>query len=82
MRNCVGTSDGGERYYWFTFSSKRNFGVRLVGANRPQIWMAPFFPDRAVAGDEANAPAFRLPAQDLTGSNHIAQWTEEVVPIE
>ena len=74
--------DGGEPYYWFTFSSKRDFGVRLVGANRPQIWMTPFFPERAMAGQEASAPAFRLPSQDLTGSNHIAQWTEEVVPIE
>lgn len=73
---------GSETYYWFTFSSKRDFGVRLVSANRPQVWMAPFFPDRALAGEDASAPAFRLPAQDLTGSNHIAQWTESVVPIE
>lgn len=71
-----------ERFYWFTFSSKRNFGVRLVNASRPQVWMAPFFPDRALAGQPASAPAFRLPAQDITGSNHIAQWTEEVIDIE
>lgn len=71
-----------ERFYWFTFSSKRDFGVRLMGANRPQIWMAPFYPNRAFANEDPSAPAFRLPAQDITGSNHIAQWTEQVVPIE
>ena len=71
-----------ERIYWLTFSSKRDFGVRLVGASRPQIWMTPFFPDRATAGADPTAPAFRLPMQDLTSNNHIAQWTERVVPVE
>ncbi len=72
----------GETLYWLTFSTKRNFGVRLVGANRPQIWMTPFFPGRAANGNDATAPAFRLPFQDLESSNHIAQWTEQVVPVE
>lgn len=75
-----------EPLLWFTFSSKRNFGVRLVNANpalgRPQIWMAPFFPQRAQNGMEASAPAFRLPFQNLESNNHIAQWTEQVIPIE
>jgi hypothetical protein len=70
----------GETFYWFTFSSKRAFGVRLA-AGRPQVWMAPFFPDR-VAGGEASAPSFRLPAQEISSNNHIAQWTERVVPVE
>ena len=70
-----------ERIYWLTFSSKRDFGVRLVGAGRPQIWMTPFFPDRAATGADPTAPAFRLPFQDLNSSNHIAQWTERVVPV-
>jgi hypothetical protein len=72
----------GDRLYWFTFSSKRDFGVRLRGAARPQIWMAPFYPDRAARGEPATAPAFRLPFQALATSNHIAQWTEQVVEIE
>lgn len=71
-----------EPYYWFTFSSQRNFGVRLVNAHRPQVWMAPFFPERALVGGEASLPAFRLPAQDLAGSNHIAQWTEGIVDVD
>lgn len=65
-----------DRIYWITVSSKRDFGVRLVGAQRPQIWMTAFFPDRA--GDPS-APAFRLPMQNIEGNNHIAQWTERVV---
>jgi WD40-like Beta Propeller Repeat len=70
-----------EPLYWITFSSKRDFGVRLVGVGRPQIWMTPFFGDRAEAGDDPTAPAFRLPFQDIGTSNHIAQWTERVVPV-
>ena len=70
-----------EPIYWLTFSSKRAFGVRLA-AGRPQIWMTPFFPERAAAGSDPTAPAFRLPFQDLGSSNHIAQWTETVVPVE
>lgn len=72
----------GERLYWFTFSTKRDFGVRLRGAARPQLWMAPFYPERAARGEPASAPAFRLPFQALETSNHIAQWTEAVVEVE
>jgi hypothetical protein len=70
-------SETPEPLFWLTFSSKRAFGVRL-GAGRPQLWMAPFFPSRT--GDQS-LPAFRLPFQDLATSNHIAQWTEVVVPV-
>ena len=73
---------GGERMYWLTVSSKRDFGVRLVGVGRPQIWMAAFFPDRAANGQDPSAPAFWLPFQEITTSNHIAQWTEQIIPIE
>ncbi len=73
-----------EPLYWITFSSKREFGVRMgpgAGTLRPQIWMAPFFPGRMAAGTEPTAPSFRLPFQDLGTNNHIAQWTERVVPV-
>jgi hypothetical protein len=66
-----------ERVYYLTFSTTRAFGVRAVGG--PQIWMSPFFPDRAEAGQDPSGPAFRLPFQLLTTSNHIAQWTQAVV---
>jgi hypothetical protein len=68
-----------EKMYWVTVSSKRDFGVRLVGVNRPQIWMTPFFPDRAASAQDPSAQAFRLPFQDIESNNHIAQWTEQVV---
>jgi hypothetical protein len=67
-----------EPFFWLTFSSKRAFGVRLpIGT--PQLWMAPFFPARAVAGTDPSGPAFRLPFQDLGTNNHIAQWTEAII---
>ncbi|MEZ4402656.1 MAG: hypothetical protein R3B06_21725 [Kofleriaceae bacterium] len=77
------TFDGGavpEELYWITFSTKRQFGVRLPGG-QPQLWMAPFFPGRVAVGGDPTAPAFRLPFQDINSNNHIAQWTETVVPI-
>jgi hypothetical protein len=60
-------------------SSKRNFGVRLVNQARPQIWMSPFFPDQAQMSVDPSGAPFRLPFQDITSDNHIAQWTEKVV---
>jgi hypothetical protein len=69
-----------EDMYWITFSSKRAFGVRQP-PGKPQIWMAAFFPGRVAIGGDPTGPAFRLPFQDLASNNHIAQWTETVVPI-
>ncbi len=70
-----------ENFFWLTFSSKREFGVRLAPGS-PQLWMAPFFPGRADAGSNPSGPAFRLPFQEITTNNHIAQWTTEVVPVD
>jgi hypothetical protein len=70
---------GSEQMYWVTVSSKRDFGVRLVGVQKPQIWMTPFFPDHASIQQDPSAAAFRLPFQDIATNNHIAQWTEQVV---
>jgi Tol biopolymer transport system component len=68
-----------EPIFWVTVSSKRNFGVRLVGVNRPQIWMTPFFANQAGSGADPSAAAFRLPFQNIDSNNHIAQWTERIV---
>ena len=67
-----------EPAYWITFSSTREFGVRL-DRGRPQVWMAAIYPDRAARGEDPSTPAFRLPFQSIDTSNHIAQWTERVV---
>jgi hypothetical protein len=71
-----------EPMFWVTVSSKRDFGVRLVGVGKPQIWMTPFFPNRAAAAADPSSAAFRLPFQDIATNNHIAQWTEQVVGIQ
>ncbi len=69
-----------EPLFWFTFSSKRAYGVRL-SQGMPQLWMAPFYPSRA-SSTENNSAAFRMPFQQITTGNHIAQWTQEVISID
>ena len=73
-----------EDYYdgklmWITFSSARAYGLRLSAGQRTQLWMAAFDPAKAGTGADASYPAFWLPFQDISGGNHIAQWTT-VVP--
>jgi len=71
-----------EAMYWITVSSKRVFGTRIVSGTQPQVWMSPFFPDRAAAGTDPSVVGFRLPFQNIDSNNHIAQWTEQVVGIQ
>ena len=68
-----------EPIFYLTFSSQRPFGVRIPGGGRPQIWMTPFFPNRAAQGQDPSGNAFRVPFQDVNTANHIAQWTNAVV---
>lgn len=69
-----------EPMFYLTFSTQREFGVRIPqGENHPQIWMTPFFPARAAAGQDPSGPAFRVPFQQVDTANHIAQWTQAVV---
>jgi len=72
----------GERMFFLTFSTVRQFGNRLAQGTRPQIWMTGFFPARAAMGVDPTGPAFWLPFQNLNTNNHIAQWTEQVIPIQ
>jgi hypothetical protein len=71
------TGTTGEPVMFLTFSTTRAFGVRATGGT--QIWMAPFFPDRATAGMDPSGPAFHMPMQLITTSNHIAQWTQAII---
>jgi hypothetical protein len=75
----AGQADGAP-IFWFTVSSRRPVG--LLGQGNPQVWMAAFYPDKAQAGQDPASPLFWLPFQDLASPNHIAQWTQMVVPIE
>jgi hypothetical protein len=74
---------GEEPVIWFTVASRRPFGVRSDGTTqKPQLWLAPFYPERALAGQPASGPAIRLPFQVLNQGNHIAQWTQQIVTLE
>jgi hypothetical protein len=68
---------------WLTFSSIRQYGLRSpppgTGAESKLgtfIWMVGVVP-----GSSQGFTAFALPFQDFTTSNHIAQWTEQVVQV-
>ena len=83
------TDDPATRLVWVTFSSTRRYGLRSPppGANDESasgslLWMAAVDPERVAAGEDPSFPAFCLPFQDLDTSNHIAQWTEEVIDVE
>lgn len=83
------TQEPGTRVVWMTFSSSRNFGLRTPPAGTsPEaatgtlLWMVAIDPDRALAGQDPSYAAFCLPFQDVESSNHIAQWTEEIVILQ
>jgi Tol biopolymer transport system component len=82
------TETPGSRVVWMTFSSTRNYGLRTPPAGTSAesvsgslIWMVAIDPDLAAAGQDPSVAAFALPFQDVASSNHIAQWTEEVVQL-
>jgi hypothetical protein len=59
--------------FWLTYSSKRPYGDEVVDG-RPQIWVAAFDPSLAEQGLDPSSPAFWLPNQDVTTSNHTTFW--------
>ena len=69
----------GRRLMWVTFSSRRDYGLRLSGDGRAQIWMAAIEPYKDDLNTDPSYPGFWLPVQDINTGNHIAQWTETVV---
>ncbi len=82
-----GTSSDSSRLMWVTFSSSRMYGLRKTiqvnGSSETTkgtlLWMAAVDPEKLAAGEDPSYPAFALPFQDLTTSNHIAQWAEYFV---
>ena len=73
---------------WLTVSSIRQYGLRPPppgkggeSASGTLIWMVGFDPNALANGQDPSFAAFALPFQDITTSNHIAQWTQEVVGI-
>jgi hypothetical protein len=68
----------GKKLLWITFSSRRAYGLRQGAGQNAQIWMAAFDPEAAAQGKDPSYPAFRLPFQELSSGNHIAQWVTRV----
>ncbi len=80
-------ADGSGRIVWMTFSSRRRYGLYPLpdsGQSLPGqlMWMAAVDPDAVLRGEDGSFPAFALPFQDLSTSNHIGQWTREFVPTD
>jgi hypothetical protein len=72
---------------WLTFSSTRQYGLRSPPAPASTdettkgtlIWMVGMI--LGPGGSDPSYTAFALPFQDITTSNHIAQWTKIFVNI-
>jgi hypothetical protein len=75
-----GKAAGGNIAY-ITFSSKRSYGLRTPPGTGTLLWMAAIDLD-APAGTDPSSVAFALPFQDITTSNHIAQWTTQIVVLQ
>ena len=73
-------ADGSGSVMWVTFSSRRQYGLRSPVGTGQLIWMAAINPEQVLAGEDGSFAAFALPFQDLTTSNHIAQWAAQIVP--
>ncbi len=69
----------GGKLMWVTFSSRRDYGLRLKGAGRAQLWMAAIDPSKGELATDPSHVAFWLPFQDIKTGNHIGQWTKKVV---
>jgi hypothetical protein len=76
--------------FWVSFSSSRQYGLRgpvQTGEHHGNptgllIWMSGVDPQQVAAGKDGSFPAFCLPFQALTTSNHIAQWTSGVPVVQ
>ena len=74
--------DEQSKLIWLTFSSTRQYGLRTppTPADMDEttkgtlIWMVGVVPK--IGGGDPSFTAFCLPFQDITTSNHIAQWTK------
>jgi hypothetical protein len=64
--------------YWITISSTRRAGL-FNGSRHQLLWMFAIDPARIRDGEDGSFPGFYLPFQDLDTSNHIGQWTAQVV---
>lgn len=73
---------GTQRLMWASFSTTRAYGLRNPpggngesGGRGTYLWMTGVRPESVMSGTDPSFAPFALPFQDLTTSNHIAQWT-------
>lgn len=80
-----GNNGDTSRLMWVTFSSSRNYGLRVMPSATGEndrttlLWMAAVDPDKVTQGVDPSYPSFALPFQDISTSNHIAQWAQYLV---
>jgi hypothetical protein len=74
------TAQGSGSLFWFTVASQRQPGLRRkTGGTQQLLWMFAVDPAQIMAGQDGSFPGFFLPFQDLSTSNHIAEWTQKIV---
>ena len=62
----------GARLQWITFSSNRNYGLRVMPAPSTLVWLSAVDPDVTLREADPSFAAFALRFQDLTTDNHTA----------
>jgi hypothetical protein len=72
------TNHNGGKLFWVTISSRRREGFSNFGGKQ-QLWMFAVDPAKVLAGQDGSFRPFFLPFQDLMTSNHIAQWTANLI---
>jgi hypothetical protein len=77
------TTQGTGKLFWFTVASLRQPGLRQKNYDpseqQQQLWMFAVDPAKILAGEDGSFTAFFLPFQDPKTSNHIAEWTQQIV---
>jgi hypothetical protein len=66
------------KLFWITVASLRRAGVYNSQGNR-LLWMFAIDPAKVLKGEDGSYPPFYVPFQDLDTSNHIGQWTQQIV---
>jgi hypothetical protein len=66
------------KLFWITVASLRRAGLYNAQGNR-LLWMFAVDPAKILKGEDGSYPPFYVPFQDLNTSNHIAQWTQQIV---
>jgi hypothetical protein len=68
----------GDKYYWVSFSSRRDYGFLHKGKDgnlpSPQVFIAAIDMMKLKQGVDGSFSALWLPNQDINQGNHLARW--------